>query len=249
MNQEEDSSDFSAEETYDSSHSESESVEDKSDKLQHLKEQLKNVSFDKLIEIKSKISKSEFDILTKRNEKGFEKDGKSSKQKVTKRVDKNAPTEVTSKRQVKRFRNVVDVKKKVVRDPRFDPSTGKFNPDLFNRSYGFVNDLEAKELAKLKEEVKKKKLKGLDVEELQKAIQKLESKRISKEKSEALNSIKRNWKKSETELVKKGKNPYYLKKGEVKKLELVEQFKSMKDKDMDKFLQKRRQRNAAKEHR
>ncbi len=63
--------------------------------------------------------------------------------------------------------------------------------------------------------------------------------------------VKREWKKQEMEQVKQGKKPFYLKESEFKKLELVSKFNQLKDKNisMDKFLEKRRKKNAAKDHR
>ena len=47
--------------------------------------------------------------------------------------------------------------------------------------------------------------------------------------------------------VKHGKAPFYLKKGDIKQLAMVKQYESIKDKDLDKVLLKRRKRNAKKE--
>lgn len=57
-----------------------------------------------------------------------------------KRSSKNHPLEITSKRQVARFKNVVEVKKKRLVDPRFDSLSGRFNEDLFAKSYAFLDE-------------------------------------------------------------------------------------------------------------
>ena len=48
--------------------------------------------------------------------------------------------------------------------------------------------------------------------------------------------------------VQQGKTPFYLKKGEFKKLELVKKFKQLQGQDVDKLLEKKRKRNASKQH-
>jgi len=54
----------------------------------------------------------------------------------------------------------------------------------------------------------------------------------------------------EREAVKKGKKPFYLKKSEQKKEELVEKYQELKTSGkLDKFLEKRRKKNSAKDHR
>ena len=56
--------------------------------------------------------------------------------------------------------------------------------------------------------------------------------------------------KREKAAVREGKQPYYLKQSVRKQLELVERFKDLeKSGGVDKFLAKKRKRNAAKDHR
>lgn len=63
----------------------------------------------------------------------------SSSAAKTKR-SKNRPLELSSRRQVSRFKNVVEVKKKKVLDPRFDATAGRLNDDLFAKSYAFLDE-------------------------------------------------------------------------------------------------------------
>merc|ERR1711936_1124659 len=71
-----------------------------------------------------------------------------------KRENKNRPREMSSKKTVGRFREVVQVAKKERRDPRFDPLCGEFNDKLFKESYQFVNEVKSKELVELKKQLK-----------------------------------------------------------------------------------------------
>lgn len=104
---------------------------------------------------------------------------KTNKMKLTKedmkRESKHMPMEISSKRAVGRFRNVVELQAEVGdyliylpffslinlqiiqkrRDPRFDKLSGQLNQDLFEKSYNFLNDYKKSEIDMLKERVKK----------------------------------------------------------------------------------------------
>ena len=57
---------------------------------------------------------------------------------------------MSSKCPVSRFREVVPVakgKQRVIRDPQFEEMAGHLNPDLFKKSYAFVDELKKKEKA------------------------------------------------------------------------------------------------------
>ena len=73
------------------------------------------------------------------------------------------PREMSSKRPVSRFREVVPVVKDKLsetRDPRFEETAGKLNSDLFKKSYAFVDELKKKEKQLIKREVHKTKSAG-----------------------------------------------------------------------------------------
>ena len=55
---------------------------------------------------------------------------------------------------------------------------------------------------------------------------------------------------TEKQAVASGKKPYYLKKSEQRRLELVAKYEELKKAGrLDKFMEKRRKKNAAKDHR
>lgn len=97
---------------------------------------------------------SEQEAEEKKNSK--EKKGKPSKygpaaaeeEKKKKRSSKNHPLEISSRRQVTRFKSVVEVKKKRLVDPRFDSMSGRLNEDLFAKSYAFLDDYKVGALLK-----------------------------------------------------------------------------------------------------
>ncbi|CAJ0867308.1 12042_t:CDS:2 [Entrophospora sp. SA101] len=61
--------------------------------------------------------------------------------------------------------------------------------------------------------------------------------------------LKNERKKKELELVGKGKNPYFLKRAEENKLELIDKYKKINNnkKKLDNIIEKRRKKNASKE--
>lgn len=61
-----------------------------------------------------------------------------------KRKSKHAPMEVSSKISISRLREVVPVKRKRARDPRFDPLSGQFNEAAFERAYEFLDGYEVR---------------------------------------------------------------------------------------------------------
>ncbi len=65
-----------------------------------------------------------------------------------KRLNKNRPREMSSKRPVSTFRPIFSqksVKKHKSVDPRFDTKFGEYQPDFFRKNYSFVNDIRKNE--------------------------------------------------------------------------------------------------------
>jgi ribosomal RNA-processing protein 36 len=225
---------------------------------------LAHVSFEKLAEIQSKVGMKEFHKNFRRSGseaeqtkpentngdtviKGTKGERTPKKRDSMKRDAKNRPMEMSSKRAVGRYRDVVETPGTKRRDPRFDQMSGKLNQDLFEKSYGFLDKYKQDEEQMLKAQMLKEK----DPEEklkLQNILMRMVSVRTATTEAKRKQSIKRDRKRTEQELVKEGKQPFYLKKSDQKKLELIDKFKQLGDKNVDKILEKRRKRNATKDH-
>ena len=67
------------------------------------------------------------------------------------------PREMSSHRPVSRFRQVLSVKKPAVRDPRFGERSGKYNPTMFKKAYGFIDEMKEKEKKMAEKELHKTK--------------------------------------------------------------------------------------------
>ncbi|WAR18448.1 RRP36-like protein [Mya arenaria] len=135
-------------------------------------------------------------------------------------------------------------KQLVRRDPRFDDLSGEFKDEHFQRNFSFLSDVKARE----KQLVQKKLQKTTNEkkkEDLSKLLNKMKEER---EKKQA--DLEKSWKSKEKELVKEGKTPYFLKKGDRKKLELAERYRDLqKTGKLDQYLSKKHKRNAQKDRR
>uniref|UniRef100_K3WEB5 rRNA biogenesis protein RRP36 n=1 Tax=Globisporangium ultimum (strain ATCC 200006 / CBS 805.95 / DAOM BR144) TaxID=431595 RepID=K3WEB5_GLOUD len=166
-----------------------------------------------------------------------------------KRVSKNHPLEISSKRQVSRFKTVVEVKKKKLVDPRFDSLSGRLNQDLFKKSYAFLDEYKQNELDELKRKLKFAKA-TTRREELKNEINLRSQELTENKKQEKIKSALTKRKREEREAVESGKNPFYLKRKDKKKLELQTKFQDLQESGrLSKFMAKKRKKNASKDHR
>ncbi|MED6182049.1 hypothetical protein PIB30_025125 [Stylosanthes scabra] len=217
------------------SHSSSVSSEDEEE--EEIKKELADVTFEELQRARSNGTLSFFQ--------------KHKEDKKHKRANKNRPMEASSKKPVSTFREVIQAPKKVVRDPRFESLCGKLDSEGFRKRYNFLyeSDLPSEREA-LKKELKKCKNpeKLHEIEERLSWIDKQLKSGNSAKRIDA--EILAKHKKKEREAAKQGKRPFYLKKSEVRKQRLVEKYKDLKSSGkLEAFVEKRRRRNAAKDHR
>ncbi|KAK9721270.1 rRNA biogenesis protein rrp36 [Basidiobolus ranarum] len=190
-------------------------------------------------ELSSEVESSEEDSDSGPEEVATSTKGRGSKKK---------PMEITSKRPVSRRRTVVEGSKPKTRDPRFDNLSGKLNEEMFGKSYQFLQDYKSDELRMLRENISKER-DPKQVEKLKSQLQRMQSQQAATNEKHRKQDIKHNRKKAEMELVSKGKKPFFLKRAELKKLELMDKFKSIKESgNIDKVIEKRRKHNAAKQH-
>lgn len=266
--QEEEQSDNDLESDQEEEESEEEEDDDQETKaaeLARMKREIAHVSFEQLAEIKAKMGMKEFsnDKPDRKKSSAVSKEQilkdlkgaagklkKPTKVKLTKedmkRENKHKPMEISSKRAVGRFRNVVELQAEKRRDPRFDKLSGQLNQDLFEKSYNFLNDYKKSEMEMLKERIKKE-----QDPEAQEHLKSLLLKMVSTEKQDQERKRKqqllRDRKKKEAELVKQGKTPYYLKNSEKRKLDLMDRYEKLGAKSVDRILEKRRKRNTTKD--
>ncbi|KAL2516785.1 hypothetical protein Adt_13032 [Abeliophyllum distichum] len=175
---------------------------------------------------------------------------KPNAEKKSSRANKNRPMEISSKKPVSRFREVVQVPKRVARDPRFESLCGNLDVDGFKKRYDFIYK---DELPAEKESLKKKMKKAKDpevVNELKDRIAQVDRELKSAVTKHTEKDILAKHKRKEKEAAKKGKQPYYLKKSEIRKQKLIQKYEELKGAGkLDSFIDKKRKKNAAKDHR
>jgi ribosomal RNA-processing protein 36 len=157
------------------------------------------------------------------------------------RSSKHAPTEISSKKAVSRKREVVPVAKREFRDPRFESLSGYLDESKVRAAYSFLDDYREDEMRELKAAIKTTKDEDAK-EKLKKALMSMESKKKAQIRKEKEREILNKHRKQEKELVKLGKQPFYLKKAEQKKRLLLDQFGELKGKKLDRVIELRRKK-------
>ncbi|KAL3693034.1 hypothetical protein R1sor_006685 [Riccia sorocarpa] len=172
---------------------------------------------------------------------------RNNKKLDTKRANKNRPMETTSKKPVGRFREVIQAPKRVIRDPRFESLCGNFDENRFKSAYKFLYD---EQLPAERQRLQKVISKGKADEKAKEDLIWIE-KQLKEEEERQKQTTKISERKSTLkQAVKEGKKPYYPKKSELRKQELIEKYKELKTSGkLDKFMAKRRKKNATKDHR
>ncbi|TGO60100.1 hypothetical protein BCON_0038g00150 [Botryotinia convoluta] len=200
----------------------------------------------------SKPSKRDSKNLKKSNGDGWEdneaterKAGKKDQRDFT-RSSKNAPTEISSKKAVSRRREVVPVKKREIRDPRFEPTNGPVDIQKIEKNYDFLVDYREDEMKKLKEMIRKTKDED-EKEKLKRELLRMESRKKTDARKRKAREVLDKHRKEEKQLVKEGKTPYYLKKAEQKKRVLLDTFGELKGRQLDRVIERRRKKVEGKE--
>ncbi|EDM18837.1 rCG43434, isoform CRA_a [Rattus norvegicus] len=163
--------------------------------------------------------------------------------------DKHRPLEMSAKVPVPFLRQVVPISKKVARDPRFDDLSGEYNPEVFDKTYQFLNDIRAKEKQLVKRQLKKHRS-GEKHEKLQQLLQRMEQQEMAQQERKQQQELRLALKQERRALAQQGHRPYFLKKSEQRQLALAEKFKDLKrSKKLESFLSRKRRRNAGKDRR
>ncbi|XP_050407451.1 ribosomal RNA processing protein 36 homolog isoform X2 [Patella vulgata] len=209
-----------------------------------IRKELIDMSFEDKQKLRNKLGAKIYNQIVHSERKNQSKPGHS---KNRDREYKDRPVEISAKKRVPVFRKVVQVKRKLNRDPRFDDLSGEFDEKKFKHTYAFLDEMKKKEKKKIVTAMKKEKDKTRK-SELKSLANRYKQYEEADERKSKKNSLLNKWKERERELVKDGKTPYFLKQSDVKKLELAEKYKELKEKGgLDKYLAKRRKKNANRE--
>ncbi|XP_028255286.1 ribosomal RNA processing protein 36 homolog [Parambassis ranga] len=177
----------------------------------------------------------------------------SSKSRETgkkKRLNKNRPMEISAKRSVPYLRQVVPIKKATQRDPRFDDLSGEYKPDIFEKTYKFINDIKHREKEIVQKQLKKTKKSNQKKEKLMFLLKRMENQERERKSREQQREKELQFKRQQRERASQGAQPFFFKKSEKKKLQLAEKYQELKKSGkLENFLSKKRKRNAGKDRR
>ena len=162
------------------------------------------------------------------------------------RTSKHAPAEFSSKKAVSRKREVVPTQKLNHRDPRFEPSCGAVDEIRTKKVYSFLDTYRDSEMLELKSAIRKSR-DNESKEKLKRALLSMESRKKTQKMKEQQQEVLRKHRKDEKAKIEQGKRPFHLKKADQKRMTLVKLFEGMNGKQVDKLIERRRRRKAAKE--
>ncbi|XP_068009715.1 ribosomal RNA processing protein 36 homolog [Melanerpes formicivorus] len=203
-----------------------------------------DMSFEELLKMQSDVQMK----VCKRVTAG-KRTTKPAKAMVKQQPGKKGPLEMSAKKPVPFLRQVVPVRKKVHRDPRFDDLSGEYKPEIFMKTYSFLDSIKKQE----KEMVQKQLKKCRDAEQkekLQRLLSRMTQQEQAQKQQQKLRERELSLKRQQRELAKQGKKPFFLKKSEKRKLELAEKYAELKRSGkLESFLTKKRKRNAVKDKR
>ncbi|XP_020832461.1 LOW QUALITY PROTEIN: kelch domain-containing protein 3-like [Phascolarctos cinereus] len=164
-------------------------------------------------------------------------------------AEKQRPLEMSSKTRVPFLRQVVPVRKKVARDPRFDDLSGEYNPEVFEKTYRFLNEYRAKEKELVAKHLKKSKP-GEEQEKLKQLLFRMDQQEAAQQEKKRQQEQRLALKQEQRAQARQGHRPYFLKKSEQRQLALAEKYKKLKrSQKLESFLSRKRRRNAGKDRR
>uniref|UniRef100_A0A1E1WLV3 rRNA biogenesis protein RRP36 n=1 Tax=Pectinophora gossypiella TaxID=13191 RepID=A0A1E1WLV3_PECGO len=189
-----------------------------------IRAELSSLSFEELQKLKERIGAKVYkEALFGKNDKQMVK----SVPKVFKRENKNRPREMSSKRPVPMILDVPKVKKKEVRDPRFDPLCGEFNKKEFSDNYNFLSDIRMKDIKAIRAELKE----TTDPEkekQLRRLLQRMNDQHKATKKKKEERELKHKKKTEVEQTFREGKHPHFKNKSESRVEALVRQYEELK---------------------
>ncbi|XP_077137974.1 ribosomal RNA processing protein 36 homolog isoform X1 [Ranitomeya variabilis] len=198
------------------------------------------MSFEEIISVKNKMGTKAFYKAVQGS-----REGKSSADRM--KADKSRPLEMSSKKPVPYLRKVVPARKRMQRDPRFDDLSGEFKPDIFEKTYRFLDDIKKKEKETLEKKLQKTRDPALR-EQLTKLLLRMDQQEKAAKQKQRLREKEAEFKRQQRERAQQGKKPLYLKKSDIRKLQLVDKYQELKKKGkVENFLSKKRKRNSIKD--
>ncbi|XP_075904932.1 ribosomal RNA processing protein 36 homolog [Nelusetta ayraudi] len=212
-----------------------------------VKKELSNMSFEDVLKLQNRVGTKVYNQVAYGGSGG----GSISHGKRRKpRQNKNRPMEISAKRPVPVLRQVVTARKPMFRDPRFDDLSGEYKPEIFEKTYKFIDDIRSREKHLVQKKLKKLKTNGQRREELSFLLKRMENQERAKKNREEQRERELQFKRQQRERANQGAAPFFLKKSDKRKLQLAQKYEELKKSGkLDNFLSKKRKRNAGKDRR
>uniref|UniRef100_A0A4W6DW88 rRNA biogenesis protein RRP36 n=1 Tax=Lates calcarifer TaxID=8187 RepID=A0A4W6DW88_LATCA len=205
--------------------------------------ELSNMSFEDIMKLQSKVGTKVYNEVAY----GSAKKRETGKKK---RLNKNRPMEISAKKPAPFLRQVVPIKKPTLRDPRFDDLSGEYKPEIFDKTYKFINDIKQREKEVIQKQLKRTKKSNQRKEKLQFLLKRMENQERARKSREQQRERELQFKRQQRERANQGARPFFIKKSEKKKLQLAEKYQELKKSGkLESFLSKKRKRNAGKDRR
>ncbi len=172
-----------------------------------------------------------------------------------KKKNKHAPSESSSKRPVSRIRDIPGLPSRreqtLHTDIRFDAAYGKADLRKIRKDYAFLDDYRKQEISNMEGILrdKKNRLNDDEREEIKLQLQSLKSRMDTLKNRDLEESILKNYKKQQMDDFKSGKvnKPYFLKRSDKRKVLQKAKFDSMKPKQREKAMERKRKKRLGKE--
>ncbi|XP_059058238.1 ribosomal RNA processing protein 36 homolog [Achroia grisella] len=189
-----------------------------------IRAELSTLTFEELQKLKEKIGAKVYkEALFGKNDESNHKELKHFK-----RENKNRPREMSSKKPVPMFLDAPKIKKREMRDPRFDPLCGEFDKKEFKQNYNFISDIRIKDIKKIREELKQTTDPNQE-QKLRRLLQRLNDQHKDSKKNKKEDNITA--KKDKVQIgheLRNGRQPVYKNKSEKRVEALVQQYEELK---------------------
>ncbi|XP_043860103.1 kelch domain-containing protein 3 isoform X3 [Dromiciops gliroides] len=206
------------------------------------------MSFEELLELQNRVGTKMYRQLVA-GTRAKDQTRKAAPTRDRGTAEKQRPLEMSSKTRVPFLRQVVPVKKRVARDPRFDDLSGEYNPEVFEKTYRFLNEYRAKEKELVAKHLKKSKP-GEEQEKLKQLLHRMDQQEAAQQEQQRQQEQHLALKREQRAQAQQGHRPYFLKKSEQRQLALAEKYKKLKrSQKLESFLSRKRRRNAGKDRR
>jgi len=131
-------------------------------------------------------------------------------------------------------------------DPRFTAESS-FNETMYNRAYGFINDLKHSEIDEIKAKLGSRSLTAEQKAELKTQLQQHQQREKQQQHKHQQKAVLQQWKKNERQMQAHGKTAYHMKASEQRKLLLAQKYVELKGSGhsaVNKYMEKKQKQQA-----